>query len=196
MLVLTTLILVTCLGQVAGDRAAGAAELRLPVPHYHAQAGDPAWLVQAVQFHGHLGPMAVAGVRFGMAGLRAVDARGYFDIEVTCEGPFAKPPKSCFLDGLQVGTGATLGKRSLTWVPAEQILVRVRNTRTEKTVELSPAPQLIELLKSLQPTGKRPAVADDDHDHGQDQTRVEALARKVAAMPDAELVVVKTVSTP
>lgn len=193
---LTTLILIACLGQVAGDGSSAVSEPRLPTPHYHAKPGDPPWLVQAVQFHGHLGPMAVAGVRFGMAGLRAVDARGYFDVEVTCEGPFAKPPQSCFLDGLQVGTGATLGKRSLNWVPAERILVRIKNTRTEKTVELCPAPQLIEFLKSLQTPAKRAPVADDAHDHGSHgETKVEALARKVATMSDQELVVVKTVGS-
>ena len=194
---LSGLILLTCLSPLGAEASPQPSMLALPKPHFLQQPGDPAWLVQAVQFHGHLGPMAVAGVRFGMAGLRAVGARGYFDVEVTCEGPFAKPPQSCFLDGLQVSTGATLGKRSLNWVPAEGILVRVKNTRTEKTVELCPAPQLIELLKSLQPTGKRPAVADDDHDHGNHgETRVEALARKVAAMSDAELVVVKTAAKP
>ena len=28
-----------------------------------------------------------------MAGLRAIEAKGYFDVEVVCEGPFARPPK-------------------------------------------------------------------------------------------------------
>ena len=54
---------------------------------------------QVVQLRGHLGPAVVAGARMGMAGLRAVEAEGYFDVELACEGPFAKPPQSCFLDG-------------------------------------------------------------------------------------------------
>ena len=83
---------------------------RLPQPHYHRQPSDPAWLAAVVQFHGHLGPSVVGGTRMGMIGLRAVAAKGYFDLEVTCEGPLAKPPQSCFLDGVQFATGATLGK--------------------------------------------------------------------------------------
>ena len=83
---------------------------RLPQPHYQRQASDPAWLATVVQFHGHLGPAVVAGARMGTAGLRAVEAQGFFDVEVTCEGPLAKPPQSCFLDGVQVATGATMGK--------------------------------------------------------------------------------------
>ena len=73
-----------------------------------------------------------------MIGLRAVEAKGYFDVEVTCEGPMAKPPQACFLDGVQVATGATMGKRTLHWVQADQILVRVKNTRTGKIVDVRP----------------------------------------------------------
>ena len=72
------------------------ADDRLPQPDYHRQPGDPEWLASVVQFHGHLGPAVVAGARMGMIGLRAVEAKGYFDVEVTCEGPMAKPPQACF----------------------------------------------------------------------------------------------------
>jgi len=139
---LSSIILMACVVPLGAEQPAAPVP-ELPKPHYRQLPGDPPWLVQAVQFHGHLGPMAVAGVRFGMAGLRAVGARGFFDVEVTCEGPFPKPPPSCFLDGLQVGSGATLGKRTLTWVPAEAILVRVKNTKTGKTAELRPTPKLL-----------------------------------------------------
>ena len=77
---------------------------RLPTPDYRRQPSDPDWLAQVTQFHGHIGPSVVAGARMGMIGLQAVDAKGYFDVEVTCEGPFAKP-QACFLDGIQVATG-------------------------------------------------------------------------------------------
>jgi hypothetical protein len=71
---------------------------RLPQPHYHPQPSDPAWLATVVQFHGHLGPSVVAGARMGMIGLRAVEAKGYFNVEVTCEGPLAKglQNETCF----------------------------------------------------------------------------------------------------
>jgi hypothetical protein len=69
-------IWVLCLSSVT------LAEEQLPRPHYHRQPTDPPWLATVVQFHGHLGPAAVAGTRMGMIGLRAVDAKGYFDVEV------------------------------------------------------------------------------------------------------------------
>ena len=71
-------------------------EDRLPTPHCRRQSSDPAWLAAVVQFHGHLGLSVVAGARMGMIGLRAVEAEGYFDVEVACEGPLAKPPQACF----------------------------------------------------------------------------------------------------
>jgi len=183
-------ILVWAGSLMAAERACG-----LPKPHYRPKPGDPAWLAAAVQFHGHLGPWAVSGIRLGAAGLRKVGAEGYFDVEVTCEGPLAKPPKACFLDGLQVGTGATLGKRNLHWVEAQQVVVRVKNLRTGQTAEVRPTAKLMELLASFQPQ-PRVGGAKAADDHGPDATKPHkeepagALARQVAAMSDEDLLTV------
>ena len=42
----------------------------LPQPRYERKPSDPAWLVQVVQVHGHLGSAVVAGARMGMTGDR------------------------------------------------------------------------------------------------------------------------------
>jgi formylmethanofuran dehydrogenase subunit E len=186
------LIILACLSQLAAQGASPPSAFELPKPHFVKQPGDPPWLVQVAEFHGHLGPSVVAGARFGMAGLRAVGAHGFFDVEVTCEGPFAKPPQSCFLDGLQVGTGATLGKRSIHWLPAERVLVRVKNTHTGKTVELRPTARLLELVALLKPPAANGESKEEDHKH-EHESSVEALARQIAAMPDAEIVVQRLV---
>ena len=152
--------------------------VQLPPPHYHSKkATDPAWLDHMVQLHGHLGPWVVAGARLGMAGARAVDAKGHFDAEVTCEGPFEKPPRSCFLDGVQLGSGATLGKRTIHVVDGKQIVVRVRNRRTNKAVEVRLSRKLIDLLEPKEPA-----------DRGEEY--YEQMARDIAAMPDEELLTV------
>ena len=168
---------------------------RLPEPEYEPQPSDPAWLAYAAQFHGHLGPWATAGTRLGMAGLREVGAKGYFDVEVTCEGPFTKPPKSCFLDGLQVATGATLGKRNLHWAktPNERIVVRVKNTRTGVEAQVRPTAKLLELLASFTPRAKVGAgkqSTEDQEERRHADHLVEAIARRIAAMPDREILVV------
>jgi len=168
---------------------------KLPRGEYRRDQSDPAWLVYAAQFHGHLGPWATAGARLGMAGLRAAGAAGHFDVEVTCRGPLAKPPHSCFLDGLQVATGATLGKRNLHWVQSDQIVVRVRNTHAGKQVEVRPSDELLSLLTSFKPRPKaaHPQQAGDSHKHGRAEDPLAALARKIALMPDAEILSVTSV---
>jgi formylmethanofuran dehydrogenase subunit E len=159
---------------------------KLPRPHYRAQGSDPSWLKLAAQFHGHLGPMMTFGSRMGMAALLAVDAKGYFDVEITCEGPLAKPPASCFLDGLQISTGATLGKRNLEWVKAEKIVVYVKNTETGKTATLQPTAAFLALLSQPltdgkgEPDSKRREQSRDHH-------LSDELSRKIATMPDEEI---------
>jgi formylmethanofuran dehydrogenase subunit E len=156
--------------------------LQLPQPHYHhKKASDPAWLEHVVQLHGHLGPWVVAGARLGMAGARAVDAKGHFDVEVTCEGPFAKPPQSCFLDGIQLGTGATLGKRTIAVVEAKQLVVKIRNPRTKRSVEVRPTRKLMDILE---PPEKQ---SEKTNSMPPNEEQVEQLARDIAAMPDKEL---------
>ena len=165
---------------------------KLPTPHYQKKDTDPAWLAYAAQFHGHLGPWATAGTRAGMAGLRAIRAEGYFDVEVTCEGPLAKPPRSCFLDGLQVATGCTLGKRNLHWVKSKEVLVRMKNTRTGKQAEVRPTAALLELLASFKPQPRARSagkVHDRAGDHQEDP--LEAIARKIATLPEEETLSVK-----
>ncbi len=136
--------------------------------------------------------MLTFGARMGMAALRAVEAKGYFDVEITCEGPLATTPASCFLDGLQVSTGATLGKRNLQWVKRKKIVIHVKNTRTGKTATLQPREQFLTLLPqpktdaTEEPKGGKPKPAEDDH-HSED------LARRIATMPEKEIL---TISRP
>lgn len=168
---------------------AGEPMTQLPQPEYGRQPSDPPWLVQVVQFHGHLGPAVVAGARMGMTALRAVDAKGYFDVEVVCEGPLAKPPQSCFLDGLQLGTGATLGKRTLHWVEADRLVVKVKNLQTGRTAELHPTADLMELLASFKPRPRNLDLSNVDHKVADEH--LEAIARRIASLPEKDIAEIK-----
>jgi formylmethanofuran dehydrogenase subunit E len=161
----------------------------LPQPHYRPEKSDPDWVRSAAQFHGHLGPMIVFGTRMGMAARRAVDAQGYFDIEIECEGPFVKPPQSCFLDGLQLGAGTTLGKRNLKWIEGKKIVIRIKNTRTGKTAALQPRDEFLALLQPPANDKKGDSAAGKSNPMG-DQHSLESLARKIAAMPDKEILTI------
>ena len=125
----------------------------------------------------------------GTAALKAVDAKGYFDVDVTCEGPFVKPPESCFLDGIQISTGATLGKRNLQWIEGEKIMVHIKNIRSGKTAELKPKESFLALLPPSQKIGKE-TQKDIQNSQAADDHLYDDLARKIAAMPEMEILVI------
>ena len=110
-------------------------------------------------------------------------------MNVVVEGPFVKPPRSCLLDGVQVATGATWGKRNIAWGKGDAILVRVTNTRTGSVAEVMPTQRLLELLTSFRsrpkiaPTGDAKQELEDDADH----KALEAIARKIARLPASEI---------
>lgn len=135
-------------------------------------------LEKAVDFHGHLGPFLVLGVRMGLIGIRELEAKkGNPKLRVTV---MTKPsvPFSCVIDGIQAATKCTIGNRKL----------RLRNspkTVSAKfqilegnivTVTLNPAKQE-ELEKLL----SKPASFQ----------RTEKIARNIISMPEKELFKVK-----
>lgn len=63
-------------------------------------------------FHGHLGPYLVLGYRMGRIALRELASEGHFGLRVVVHSEL-KPPASCLIDGVQLGSGCTLGKRNI-----------------------------------------------------------------------------------
>jgi formylmethanofuran dehydrogenase subunit E len=72
------------------------------------------------EFHGHVGPYVVLGFRAGELAREILESPGYFDLTVVATCPL-QTPKSCFLDGLQLGSGCTVGKRNLSFRSGEPI---------------------------------------------------------------------------
>ena len=71
-------------------------------------------LKRAVEFHGHLGPFLVIGLRMGLIGLRELKSeKGTGKLRVTASLKYSVP-FSCVLDGIQVTTGCTFGNQKLT----------------------------------------------------------------------------------
>lgn len=85
---------------------------------------DPQWLAQASLFHGHLGPWLVVGLLVGRDAIQRLGTPGQWMIDVTCWMPRDKQrtPFSCMLDGLQVSSGATLGKQNIRFDNSDQVL--------------------------------------------------------------------------
>ena len=119
-----------------------------------------------------------------MIGLRAVEAKGYFDVEVTCEGPLAKPPQSCFLDGVQVATGATLGKRNSSMGsgrPADRANQEYPNRQDRRATSDSCVDGTARLVQ---------APIQEAAEHEIDDEQLAAIARKIATMPWQEIATV------
>jgi len=78
------------------------------------------FLERAAEFHGHSGSFMVVGLRMGLEALRRLDASGWFDIRCRVELNW-RPPDSCVIDGIQVSTGCTMGKRNIEVLEAEGV---------------------------------------------------------------------------
>jgi formylmethanofuran dehydrogenase subunit E len=87
-------------------------------------------------FHGHLGPFIVLGYRMGRYAKEQF-CNDPFEMraEVYCSG---KTPESCIVDGVQIGSGCTFGKRNIEIVESPEI--RVIFSTGDKTLTLVPKP--------------------------------------------------------
>lgn len=122
-------------------------------------------------FHGHLGPYIVQGYRMGKY------ARRYF-----CGDPFkmsavvycsGKPPQSCLADGVQIGSGCTLGKRNIDIVVGDDVRCEFTNAGKRLVLRLKPV--------EFPPGG----------DHHYDEL-IERLAADMYRMDDTDLFTVGT----
>jgi len=86
-----------------------APDIRPYIPEIIERHGESEWRAAVLtnELHGHLGIYSLIGVKMG------IRAREYFNIGVDDMAVLSfagrKPPLSCLNDGLQVGTGGTLG---------------------------------------------------------------------------------------
>ena len=86
------------------------------------------------------------GAIIGRDALKRLDTDGYWDIEVTVWLPpeHQRQPWSCILDGLQISSGATLGKQNIrmAW-PPEATSTSRRIGRSAGGVRRAPRSRLI-----------------------------------------------------
>jgi formylmethanofuran dehydrogenase subunit E len=78
----------------------------------------------AAAFHGHLGPWLALGLRAGIYARRhLLDDPFRLEAVVRCPG---RRPFTCFIDGVQFGSGCTLGKSNIHHVPSRSVGVTFR----------------------------------------------------------------------
>jgi len=69
-------------------------------------------LERATDFHGHLGPFLVLGVRMGIIARSVLAPKSLADMNALVFVEL-RPPASCAIDGVQVSSGCTLGKGTI-----------------------------------------------------------------------------------
>jgi formylmethanofuran dehydrogenase subunit E len=62
-------------------------------------------------FHGHLGPYAVIGYKMGKIASEKLGGNPFDKSAIVLTG--TTPPLSCIIDGIQIGSGCTLGKGNI-----------------------------------------------------------------------------------
>ncbi len=72
-------------------------------------------LTKAGRFHGHIGPFLAIGLRMGLI---ANEALGRVPMQTSARVRVRPgPPRSCVIDGIQVASGCTMGKRNIELEP-------------------------------------------------------------------------------
>lgn len=112
-----------------------------------ARHGESEWRAGVLtnELHGHLGIYATIGVKMG------IRAREYFnigvdDIRVTTYAGH-NPPVSCMNDGLQVGTGASVGHGLITVAENDPPRPEARFTFKDKTIRLVLKPEYADRIR-------------------------------------------------
>ena len=83
-------------------------------------------LAAAARFHGHLGPWLALGLRAGRYAARKLKANPFqLRARVFCP---ARTPYTCFLDGIQFGSGCTMGKGNIRHIRCRRVRAEFRRT--------------------------------------------------------------------
>ena len=136
-----------------------------------------ATIEKAMDFHGHLGPFLVIGVRMGLIGVRELEAKENDDkLRVTAMLKYSIP-FSCVIDGIQVATKCTTGNQKLKLINSQGIAAEFELQEGDKvTVAVNPT-TFNRLRGSLLSENIPPE-------------EVCKLAQMVASMPEEELFII------
>lgn len=103
-------------------------------------------LKTAVDFHGHLGPYLVLGIRMGLVAVRVLKPKHLHELSATVWTGKA-PPQSCLLDGVQVSSRCTLGKANIRIREARRTRAEFRKSDGRVVIRLSE--KVIKLLSTV-----------------------------------------------
>jgi formylmethanofuran dehydrogenase subunit E len=115
-------------------------------------------LLDALAFHGHKCWASTAGVRAGLAALKALGANrsGAKSLHAILENGYYHGAM-CFGDGVQYTTGCTFGKGNMEKEPKGKLAVTVINKANQKAIRVAYKPTLQEQIKDSAFMQKRAA---------------------------------------
>ncbi|MDH5390762.1 MAG: FmdE family protein [Candidatus Bathyarchaeota archaeon] len=133
---------------------------------------------KAADFHGHLGPFLVIGVRIGFIGVRELGVKEK-DKKLRVTAMLRNSvPFSCAIDGIQMATKCTIGNGKMKLRNSSGIAARFELQRGEQ-IAVSVNPTAFEILKNELLSENVPPK------------EVRKLAHLVASMPEEELFLIR-----
>jgi len=131
-------------------------------------------LKAGVDFHGHLGPYLVLGLRMGMVAVEMLKPKGLHELSATVWTE-TSPPQSCILDGIQVSSSCTLGKGNIRVKESRRTKARFR--KGNRIVVIGPTEKATRLLSRIS--------ADSP------QLELQKIALALDRMPERKLFTIK-----
>jgi formylmethanofuran dehydrogenase subunit E len=119
--------------------------LCMPIQSQEKIEQSEEFLLRAIEFHGHLGPYLVLGLKAGLYA-NQIFGRDPMKTEALIKTK-TSPPQSCFADGVQFSTGCTLGKGNISLKEGEGLLVTFKKNNQKLTLKLKKG--IIEEMNSL-----------------------------------------------
>lgn len=115
-------------------------------------------LTKALEFHGHRCWASTAGVRAGLAAMRAlgVERSGAKSLHAILENGYHHGAM-CFGDGVQYATGCTFGKGNMEKLPKGKLAVTIIDKKNKKAVRVAYKPTLQKQIKESAFMKKRTA---------------------------------------
>jgi formylmethanofuran dehydrogenase subunit E len=111
-----------------------------------ANAPVPDKLVRgAVEFHGHLGPFLVLGLKAGLLANSLFGKDCFKTKAVVMTEP--SPPNSCFVDGVQFVTGCTMGKGNIELRKGKGVSVLF--SRENRRLRLRLKKEILDYVRSI-----------------------------------------------
>lgn len=130
---------------------------------------------KAADFHGHIGPFLVVGVRMGNLATKTLCTSEDSISQVIAKTPLATP-FSCVLDGIQATTSCTTGNRKLHIKKSRQEIKAIfKNKNSRRALEVTVNSKVVKRLTDRMSKG-----ASND-----------TLAKEMATMSESQLFEIK-----